>query len=242
MSLTKESANTQRSGFDTAITGIMDIINKLKLKPGDKLPTEREIGQQLHVSRTVVREAISALSMAGFINARQGSGLYLLKEPHPFATAAIQLPVVVDPTEVLNLFEFRLTVESEAAYFAANRMVPKMVKRLERACERNLEAAQSDDMHAFRESDVDFHTGIAKATGNPFFVSVIETCVNLKNRAVDFIFSSTPGSMLLAAQEHSVVLEAIRDGDSSKAMLTMKTHLETARDNYQEGVRQRLES
>ena len=120
-----------RPAYERTAARIADFIAAEALQPGERLPTERALGERLGVSRTVVREAIKVLSAGGLVRARQGSGLYVADRPHPFATAALDLSMPVDPEHMLNLFEFRLTLETQCAQLAAERSTPRELRALE---------------------------------------------------------------------------------------------------------------
>src|SRR5690242_15518255 len=80
-----------RPGYETIATKISELIGASGLRPGDRLPTEQALSEQLGVSRTMVREAVKLLSAAGVVRARRGSGLFVDGAARPFTTAAINL-------------------------------------------------------------------------------------------------------------------------------------------------------
>src|SRR5947209_6417913 len=121
----------RRPGYEKAAEKIVEFITTSGLKVGDRLPTERVLSQQLGVSRTVVREAVKMLAALGIVRTHQGSGLYVKSEPHPFASAVIDVSMSVDPKDVLSLFEFRCTLEVQTARLAAERITPKELRMLQ---------------------------------------------------------------------------------------------------------------
>lgn len=228
-----------RPTYENVATQIAAMIQTQGLKAGDRLPTERELGVQLDVSRTVIREAVKALSAAGLIRSRQGSGNYVNEPPHPFASAAIDLSMPVDPAHVLHLFEFRLTIEAQTAEFAAERITPRELLALEEVLGRNRDAAHAEDVRAFLESDAAFHRGLADATHNGFYLSAVTTIFQLQRRTVEAV-AGVPGSMIASAGQHRAILDAIGAGDQDASRAAMQTHLLTATDNFQQEVRRRL--
>ena len=81
----------EQSRYQLVVQRLRDAIAQGRLAVGERLPSERELGEQLGVSRTMVREAVKLLSATGLVRTRRGSGLFVAGEPRPFATAAINL-------------------------------------------------------------------------------------------------------------------------------------------------------
>jgi DNA-binding FadR family transcriptional regulator len=135
-----------------------------RLLPGEKLPTEAELVQQLEVSRTVVREAISRLRSLNLVESRQGSGVFV-KE------AGIE-PLDLDSlhtsskSAVIQITELRRALESEVAELAAQRRDEEDLRRIREAVDTLAEAVRqgSDGV----KEDVAFHHAIAQAARNPF--------------------------------------------------------------------------
>ena len=233
-------AGIQQPGYEIAAARIAEFITSSGLKPGDRLPTERALCEQLGVSRTVVREAVKVLTATGIVRTRQGSGLYVMKEPHPFATAATDLFTSVEPEDLQSLFEFRFTLELTTARLAAERITPKELHVLQKAVELNRQSAQTRQLKQFCESDVAFHLGIAQATRNSFLASAVARVLRLQAWAITIVVEGLPGSLLVAAEEHAAIFSAIYQGQPDEASQAMRTHLETVVSSYQNEVRRRL--
>ncbi len=230
----------QRPAYEVAASRIAEFITASGLKPGDRLPTERVFSEQLGVSRTVVREAVKILAASGIVRTHQGSGLYVMNEPHPFATAAIDLSMSVEPEDVLSLFEFRLTLELTTGRLAAERITPKELRLLQEAVELNRQSAEMHQLKQFHESDSAFHLGLAEATRNPFLASTVATVFRLQDWAVNMVTGDPPGSLLVAAEQHAAILSAVRNGQPDEVALPMRTHIQTVISSYQNEVRRRL--
>src|SRR6201992_4381977 len=147
-----------------------------KLPAGAKLPSEREMMRGMGVSRTVVREAVSALRARGLVITRQGAGVCVDRDTG-------RQPYVIDPDglgsldSVLDILELRMAVESEAAAIAsesANSVQIKAIKEAQRVFVR----ATSSGEPAIKE-DFAFHQSIALATRNNRFVEFLEFLVRL---------------------------------------------------------------
>ena len=240
---------TQRPGYEAAAEAIADLIKAPGLRPGDRLPTERALGERLGVSRTVVREAIKVLSTMGLVRARQGSGLYVASEPRPFATVAFNLAMPVDPEHMLSLFEFRCNLEMQAARLAAERITLRELHVVEDALALHRRMVLAGEMEQFSTSyegaglpnpDGMFHEGIAAATHNHFFVTTVSSIHRLQSRAVALVLSRAPGSYSIAADQHEAILDAVRRGRPDDAAAAMEAHVLTVRTTYQQEMRRLL--
>jgi DNA-binding FadR family transcriptional regulator len=236
----KLSDNSQRPGYEIIASKIVELVTANNLKPGDRLPTERALSEQLGVSRTVIREAVKVLVATGLVRTQQGSGLYVNKEPHLFSFSTINVSMSLDPQEVENLFEFRLTLEASTAHYAAERITPRELIALQEALMQNRRGAEENWLEEFHSGDAAFHIGIANATRNPFYLSAVSTIFRLHDWAVNKLIGGTPGSLSRAVDEHEAILKALQRGLPVEAEQTMREHIETTRRNYQEEVRRRL--
>jgi DNA-binding FadR family transcriptional regulator len=225
-----------------SITGL---IKESGLHAGDRLPTERALSERLGVSRTVVREAVKVLTAAGLVRARQGSGLYVANDPHPFATS-LTMAWPVEPERILDLFEFRRTLEMRTAHLAAERITPREVHAVEEALAQHFRMARAGELEQFSHPsgitdqpnpDTLFHEGIASATHNDFFTRTVSTTHRLQTRAIALVLAHAPGSYLVAAEQHAAILDAIRRGDPEAAAAAMEAHIDTVRTAYLHEVR-----
>lgn len=230
----------QRPGYEIMASKIVDIITANNLKPGDRLPTERALSDQLGVSRTVIREAVKVLVTTGLVRTQQGSGLYVNKEPRPFSFSTIDVSMSLDPQEVENLIEFRLTLESSTARHAAERITPREIIALQEALAQNRRGMEEGRLDVFHNGDADFHIVIASATRNPFYLSAVSTIFRLQDWAVNKLIGGTPGSLSRAVDEHEGILKALQRGSPVEAEQAMREHIETTRENYHVEVRRRL--
>ncbi len=230
----------QRPRYETTAVKIAELISEHGLKPGDRLPTERALGELLGVSRTVIREAVKMLATTGFVRARQGSGLYVAREPLPFAVATIDLSIPVDPDHIFSLFELRCTLEVQTARFAAERITPREVQVLDAAVIETRLGAETGDWDVFGKGDTAFHQGIAEATHNPLLAAAVATVHRLCSQAVALALTSAPGSPAIAAEQHAAILAAIRQGQGQAAADASELHLQTTVNSYRQEVRRRL--
>ncbi len=241
MTSTKKPAEDgYRPGYETIATKITALIANTDLKPGDRLPTEHELSEQLGVSRTVVREAVKVLVATGLVYTRRGSGLYVANKTPTQQLMVQNSPTLVDPTQVISLYEFRLILEVPAARLAAERITPYELRELRAAVALNQLSAETKSRQQFRESDATFHRIIARTTHNPFLTSTIVSITNTQGWVFDIAAGRTQDLLQTYVQQHSAILTAIQEGEPEAAAHAMKTHLESALFHSKQEVRLRL--
>jgi DNA-binding FadR family transcriptional regulator len=205
-----------------------------KLAPGAKLPTEQEIVTATGVSRTVVREAISALRARGLIVTRQGAGA--------FVSADVQRrPFSIDPdklrslTEVLRVMELRLGIEVEAAGLAAQRRSAAQLAEIEERLEAVHRAFERGESAV--EADFAFHRAIFAAVDNPYFLRFLELLGHyiIPRQSVRAAFGSRREQKAYLKQiqkEHVAIHAAIAAQDPEAARDATRLHLAKSRDRY----------
>lgn len=188
---------------------------------GERLPTEAELMRRFSVSRTVVREAVARLRAAGLVDSQQGRGTYVLTRPSgvrfEFGEA-----VARSVPELLELAEFRIGVECEAAALAARRRDDQDLVRLRKAVQEQRSAADAPSRSI--QADFDFHHAIARASRNRYYPDLLS--------AMGPMMIILPKGRRRAGRpvdpvgaEHDAILTAIDSADSQAAAAAMRTHL-----------------
>jgi GntR family transcriptional repressor for pyruvate dehydrogenase complex len=236
----KPTEDGYRPAYETIAAKITELITSTDLKPGDRLPTEHELSERLGVSRTVVREAVKVLVARGQVYTRRGSGLYVANGSSSFTTTMLDSFAPVDPTQVVSLYEFRLTLELPAARLAAERITPHELRELREVVALNQLSAETQQRQQFRESDAAFHRVVAEATHNPFLASTITMTTRVQGWVFDIAAGRTQALLLSYAEQHARILEAIQSGEPDIAAQAMQTHLEWALAHSKQEVRRRL--
>ncbi|KAF0239667.1 MAG: GntR family transcriptional regulator [bacterium] len=140
------------------------------LKPGEKLPPERELSRQLGVTRVPLREALKRLQAMKLIEVRHGDGIYVLdyqsNGSFEFLMSVIQSGLPLEQRLVKSLLEFRLIVVPELFRLAAKNATEENIKKLEEIIEK--EKQSSSNRNRLMELDFEFHTEVARASGNLF--------------------------------------------------------------------------
>lgn len=194
------------------------------LTPGDKLPTEARLVEDLKVSRSVVREAIARLQSEGFVESHQGKGVFVVdwSSRRPFRLDGEQISA---PDDLAALIELRVELESGAAALAASRRNDKECAYLRDCVER---MAQAGDDTSVSEADLDFHIGIAKATHNAYYQDLSRYLNRHIRVAIAQCYRPTTnygGTRQVLLEEHRAILTAIERGDAVTARSAMRRHL-----------------
>ncbi len=214
---------------------LKDLIIEGKLKPGDRIPSERELCAQLGVSRTALREAKKALVMMGLLESRSGSGTFVRDNLLDFVTEPLTWAIEMERGRINELIEVRLIVETATAALAGERATDEDRKTLKETVERQQAAIDNEDREAFVHADVALHTAIAQAAQNAVLVRT-----NLAIRTLLRTFISAvlelPGSTEAALAHHNEIVEAILVGDADGARKAMEIHLEDVRRRILQGL------
>jgi DNA-binding FadR family transcriptional regulator len=196
---------------------------------GSRLPTERELAEQLGVSRPTVREALIALEVEGRLRIRVGSGIYVIDQP-PTALVAAANPPIEGSFEILRARAF---VESAVAEEAAHLAKPADVARLDRVLAQGKRRQRSRD--AYLVFDRSFHTAIAETLDNAVLVRFVGELFDLRiNPYFEQLARHTEDQSFrtLAHQEHVAIRNAIAASDPAGARAAMHHHLERSHQRF----------
>lgn len=220
---------TRPSSYADQVYGrILSGIMTGQFAQGAKLPAEKDLCQSFGVSRPVVRSALHRLRLDGLVEARQGSGTFVISRPSDRLGDLTDLTGV---SRVLRYLELRLAVEGTAAALAAQRRSADDMEHISQAHEAFLGQLQRGLFQP--QGDREFHMAIAAATGNEFFAAALE---NAETSLADFMTLSLSltqaGSTQRAGfiiQEHTNIVAAIRAQDAAAAKGAMEFHILQAR-------------
>lgn len=219
----------QRIGrSDTLRHEVAEYIRKLieegKLKPGDRLPTEREMAEQFGVSRTVVRDAVKTLSGLGVLEVKHGVGIFVVTPDS--RSIARQLSGLLQYKEdtINNLFEVRMLLETSAAAWAAERRTREDMDLLFENVRSHKLISGSGDVKAMGELDRKFHVLVAESTGNPVIIRLMKNLLDLLVVSNQHTLTIA-GRALQSVEEHEQVIMAIEQQKVEKARQAMTKHL-----------------
>jgi GntR family transcriptional repressor for pyruvate dehydrogenase complex len=195
-----------------------------QLPPGTRLPAERELADQMGVSRNSVREAVRELELKGIIERRAGRGTTVL-EPQSDSAGGLLDDLAPDSRELLEIMDFRLSIEPPIAALAAERSTRGSLARLTRLLE---EMADETRVARIAELDREFHGAVARATHNRLLVRLNEVTAEwLRQSRHETLQSRSRRAASLAG--HRRIYDAIRAGDPVLARSAMSDHIEQVR-------------
>jgi GntR family transcriptional regulator, transcriptional repressor for pyruvate dehydrogenase complex len=198
-----------------------------RLRPGDRLPTEHALAATFGVSRNVVREAIAKLRSEGRVWSQQGRGAFIAETTNP-TVLSIDHDALQKGGAFKSLFELRGILEVHAAALAASRRSKDDLARMQEAL-ATMTAAPYGSVQWLKK-DLEFHTAIARATGNAYIVQFIGF-VSEKVRDSILVAGGSRGSDEMARAtlvEHERILVAVKAGDPAAAQEAMRAHLNNA--------------
>src|SRR5439155_10938107 len=213
------------------LSHVSNPIDHGRLKPGDRLPPERDLAHHVGVSRPTVRAGLRTLAALGVVRSRRGSGNYHPDGPPTLGAEALSFLAALHKFTADDVFEARRIIEVGAAGLAAERATPEQLATL--ADEVASLFASLADRQVFLVHDINFHRGIAAASGNPIVASLVEMVSLLyyerrratAERAVD-------RDLRDAADSHRQIYQAVRAHDVEAARRAMNDHLVRSR-SYQ---------
>ncbi|MBM7855029.1 GntR family transcriptional repressor for pyruvate dehydrogenase complex [Desulfohalotomaculum tongense] len=219
--------------YEEIVEQIKALIADGKLKPGDKLMSERELAEKMQVGRSAVREAFRALEAMKIIEIRPGEGTYIREASADFIIDALTLVLNAGKETARELMELRKILEVECAGLAAKRRTEKDLYSMKRALqqmERDIEEGNLGE-----QADLLFHYLVAKASGNAMVLRLMTTISDAMNhimrkaRSKLYRDPALPSKLL---EQHWVIYKAIKEKDFAKAQKAMYEHL----DNIEKGA------
>jgi GntR family transcriptional repressor for pyruvate dehydrogenase complex len=204
------------------VSRILELVRTGNLRPGDRLPPERELIEIFRISRPVLREALRALSILGVIEARHGGGAYVSDLEARTLLAPLDFYLSLSQSNLDDAFESRRVIEVEIARKAAISSNP--ADRGELSSMIAAHATVADDPVGFRILDSRFHERLSIIAGNAILRRIAYGLYNLgldvRRRATE-----EPGIIAQSTQDHARIVEAICAGDPDSAADAMKIHL-----------------
>lgn len=211
---------------DKVADAMLETILNRGLRPGAPLPSERELGEQYGVSRTVIREAVRALTSRGVIDARAGRGLTVAQVGAEAVSTSLRLYLHgQDEIPYAKIHEVRAGIETQIAGYAAERATDAGIQELREITEEM--RRHEDDVEKHSLSDVEFHRALARMTHNELYLIMLDSIgpVMLEVRRATF---SLPNDPLNAYEEHMRIIDAVARRDPEAAREAMRQHLENA--------------
>jgi GntR family transcriptional repressor for pyruvate dehydrogenase complex len=221
---------------EAIVEQIKALISQGELKPGERIPSERDLATMLSVSRPSVREAIMVLDAMGYVDSRQGGGTYVRSlTESSLADPLSDLIGEKDPRMLHALAEVRMGLETWSAFLAAKRARLEEIARLREIYKTMEEQAKSGGWDA--DVDAQFHYTITAATQNTLQLHVLNTIHSLFHTTIQVAlteFYRKEGYLDLLLTQHREILEAIAEHDPERARQKMMVHLALVEDKLAE--------
>lgn len=213
--------------YEEIVDQIRQLLIDGHIKPGDKLPSERELIKSFKVSRSSIREALSALEMMGILEVRTGEGTFIRHIRPESMMASLAWSLYLDKGSILEMLEVRKMIEVQAVGYAAERATDKEITQLSETLDKmknNFENMGS----VSEKADMMFHYTIAVATQNKITIKLMDT---ISDNLQHLIHATRPKlyegkyTPELLYHEHEKIYKAIRTRNSEEARRQMLEHL-----------------
>jgi GntR family transcriptional regulator, transcriptional repressor for pyruvate dehydrogenase complex len=197
-----------------------------RLAPGDRLPPEKQLGEQFQVSKQTLRESMRALEHMGLIDVRKGvgGGAFIVEVDEQVAARSLANYLYFKNLTIENLSEFRRIMEPYAAARAAERISPSDLESLRQLNDSTRENLQDGNWDRVSRDEIAFHRLIARQTGNPILILMLDFVETLLE---DFKKILKPDADFMGAvlNAHEAILSAIADGNAQLAAEQMRAHV-----------------
>jgi GntR family transcriptional repressor for pyruvate dehydrogenase complex len=213
--------------YQQIVEQIEALILSGQLKPGDQLPSEREMAEQFSVSRTAVREAVKSLYEKGLVEIQTGRGTFITSDVDRTLRNTLGWVIRTGPGDRLaDLTQVREILEPEIAAIAAVGATPDDILGMESPVATMDKAL--DDADKFIDADMEFHMALARATHNQLIPTLLDPIVGLLREQRLRIFWMSGGAER-GQFHHKRILEAVRHKDPAAARSAMQAHLAQVR-------------
>ncbi|HNV34079.1 MAG TPA: FadR/GntR family transcriptional regulator [Bacillota bacterium] len=207
---------------DSIVEHITSMIRRGELKPGDKLPAERELSISLGVSRTALREAVRTLSLMDLLTVRQGGGTFVAElMPGSFMKPLTPM-LAMGRVDTMELIEARRIIEPKAAHLCAQRATEEDIGKMNAIIDKMEQSL--GNLRLFNDYDLEFHLAIAEGSKNSVIVATLDTIRDALYEQVQEI-QSLPGAAQRALDFHGLITAAIRLRDAALAEKHMLKHI-----------------
>ena len=211
----------QEKVYEAAMNQLVTLIEDGTFSHGARLPTERELSEQLGISRASVRQALTALAAMGLVESRPGDGTYVTERRTDYTWQ-------LDAASALEILESRRAIESGTVRLAALRRSENDIEQLREIVETMNEQV-ADGVHPV-DTDREFHRSIAVASHNSLLLSAMEALVDRMSgpewHRIKIWGLRSPSQTARIQAQHRSIFEAIRDADAQRAEQLMQEHID----------------
>jgi GntR family transcriptional repressor for pyruvate dehydrogenase complex len=212
------------NAFEETVERILRSVKLGTIRPGERLPPERELAAQLRVSRDTLREAIHALAAEGIVASTRGrtGGTRVLRRPGPLSPERLRDLVDGLPGGLEDALTFRRAVETGAAEAAAARRLDPAERRL---LAHRMDAAEQADAADYRIADTRYHLALAEVSGSTQLAAAVAEARLRVNDLLDVI-PMLEANLRHSAEQHREISAAVLGGEPETARRAMIEHLE----------------
>ncbi len=213
---------------DIVADQIEQMILEGTLKPGERLPAERDLATQFSVSRPSLREAIGKLEARGLLYSRQGGGTYVTDELNKTFADPLNEILGRHPESQFDLLEFRHAMEGVSAYYAAIRSTEADREVIRRRFQELVDLHERRDSLAEARADAAFHLSIAEAAHNVVLLQVMRGLFSLMEKSIVSSFETLYTKERVREripEQHKVLLDAVLAGDAEASRNAAHDHL-----------------
>ena len=209
---------------EQVVSHVRALIERGALKPGDRLPAERDLALHVGVSRPTVRAGLRALAAMGVVQSRHGSGTFIPSGPPTLGNEPLSFLAALHGITHEEMYEARRILEVEAAALAAERATDDQLAALDEEVTSMFDSL--DEAQVFLVHDINFHRVIASASGNPIVASLVDMVSSMfYEKRRETAERATDRNLRDAADMHRRIYHAIRDRDVDGARDAMNQHL-----------------
>lgn len=217
------------SQTDVVLQGIKAMIIDGHLNAGSRLPVEKDLTEQLGVSRGALREGIRALCIMGVLETRQGAGTFVTSLDSRLLLAPMGFMIDLQTSaHRRHLHEVRRVLESEAAGRAALTITPEQLAKATAVLEgvrSHAFADQVSEYETIRDAGAAFHRIVAQASGNGALAAMVDALTERTFTASGAVDAHQVEQARGSYERHTAILHALKQGDPDRARLLMSHHL-----------------
>ena len=213
----------KKRAYEDIVEQIRTLIEVGRLKRGDQLPTERELGETLKVSRATVREAIRTLESLKLVQSRQGNGTYVLASSEEALVQPLAAALFHEKDDILDIFFIRKIIEPHVAMLAAENTTLEEINEMEAILKKQAEQITSGMNSTV--TDTDFHTLLARMAKNRVLARLLLALFDLLEQTREQYLQNEE-RVKKSLKGHEAVFSAIKKGDCGAARRAMLRHLE----------------
>lgn len=223
------------SVVDSVVEQIKDQIMEGIIKPGDKIPTEIELMEQLGVGRNSVREATKMLTALGMLEVKRGQGTFVATKVEPTFFDPFIFSLLIEPKSNKDLYELRVMYDSMVAFTVLNNGTKEDLEALKETIDHmeghNNDKDKETEIDHFVELDMAFHKVMLQATHNPLIIRMGEAILGLFPKYIKKSIQQEKG-VERSIENHRAILKTIRERDLQHIVLDIEQTLQEWKENW----------